>query len=257
MSQDAQANLIQNALKYSIETSINSTQLEEENKLLRDQLKKNEELLSEFDEALPRAKYLQKELKDKQEKIEQKRKELVDIQEAIISTLNNQSQTKESAPQASLAPIPMVMNRVQDLLMTLTESAVDSASTSIPILSLFKVSDQLNQLYDVLSEKGIIEETPEERDNRMTQFVVAQKQILEHLKAMLAAADAEVPEEEEEEEEEIPPQPHVTTVEVVDENEETPAKEEENTEAQAAEDAPATNPETTPTEEVKPEEKAE
>lgn len=196
-----QSDLVQNALKYAIETSINSSKLEEENKVLREQLKKNEELLNDFEEAVPRAKSLQQELKDKEAKLEKKRQELIEIQDAIISTLNNQNQTESATPQKSLAPIPMVMNRVQEVIMALTENAVDNRTTSIPIMSLFKVCDELNQLYDVLVEKGIIEEDEEERNTRMEQFIVAQQQILEELKKMLSNAASQANGEEEEEEE--------------------------------------------------------
>ena len=43
----------------------------------------------------------------------QKRKELIQIQEAIISTLKAQAQTSQEDPIDSLRPIPIVMNNIE------------------------------------------------------------------------------------------------------------------------------------------------
>jgi len=206
------------ALQFAIETTKNCKTVEDENKALREQLKKNLQLLNDYEEAAPRAKILREQLKVKEQKLENKRKELIELQDAIISTLKSQKQPKESNSQESLAPIPIVMNRIQQLVMNLSETAVDQKTTAVPILSLFKASDALNQLFDALVEQKIIEEGPQEREARIKQFVSAQQQVLEQLKKMIQKAE-EAPEEEEfvaEEEEEGEPAASPKIEEVVE-----------------------------------------
>ena len=191
-------------LQFTIDTTLNSKKIEEENNTLREQLKKNEQLLNGFDEATPRARSLQAQLKEKEEKLENKKLELIELQESIIATLRTQSTPKEQNPKEELAPIPIVLNRIQQMVMNLTETAVDQNTTSIPILSLFKASDLLNHLFDALVDQKIIEENEQEREARIKQFVLAQQQILEQLKKMLQQAEEEeMLEEEEEIEEEL------------------------------------------------------
>ena len=188
------------ALQFAIQTTLNAKKLKQENDQLRQKLKENEDLLSDFEQAEPRAKALQAELKEKERKLEQKRKELIQIQEAIISTLKSQAQAPQENPMESLRPIPIVMNNIQDLIMKLTENAVDQRTTAIPVLDLFGVSDKLNRLYDALAEQEIISETPEEKEARNQEFVESQQEILTQLKAMLSAIEEDEEEVNEEEE---------------------------------------------------------
>ena len=216
------------ALQFALQTTINAKKLKAENEQLKLKLKENEQLLSDFDDAAPRAKSLKAQLKEKEQKLEQKRKELIQIQEAIISTLKAQAQTSQEDPIDSLRPIPIVMNNIQDLIMSLTETAVDNQRTAIPVLDLFSVSDKLNRLYDALADQQIISETPEEREQRNQEFVANQQEILNQLKDMLAAAEEEDDDEPEEEEKEEKPK----VVEVQTEEEE---KKEEAAPEQSAE----------------------
>ena len=235
------------ALQFAVQTTLNAKKLQQENDALKQKLKENEQLLADFEDAAPRAKSLKSQLKAKEEKLEQKRKELIQVQEAIISTLKAQAQPSNEDPMDSLRPIPIVMNNIQTLIMGLTEKAVDNRTTAIPVLDLFGVSDKLNRLYDALVEQEIITETPEEKDARNQEYVANQQQILTKLKEMLASAEeeeelveeeaAEAVEEEEEKKEEKP------KVEVVEEKpaEEKPA-EEQPAEQQQAEQQPEAAP---------------
>ena len=223
------------ALQFAIQTTLNARKLKDENEQLKLKLKENEQLLSDFDDAAPRAKSLKAQLKEKEQKLEQKRKELIQIQEAIISTLRAQAQAPQENPAETLRPIPIVMNNIQELIMSLTENAVDNRTTAIPVLDLFGVSDKLNRLYDTLAAEDIISETPEEKDKRNQEFVANQQEILNQLKSLLSAAEEEdelVEEEEEERHEEEKPK----VVEVS--NEEENKKEEETTPAQQEQPAP-------------------
>ena len=245
------------ALQFAIQTTLNSKKLQQENEQLKLKLKENEQLLSDFDDAAPRAKSLKAQLKEKEQKLEQKRKELIQIQEAIISTLKSQAQPRQENPVDSLRPIPLVMNNIQELIMNLTENAVDQRTTAIPVLELFGVSDKLNRLYDALVDQEIISETPEERDQRNQEYVMNQQQILDQLKDMLSAVEEEDANQDEEEdqepEQEQPQEEKQKVVEVTNEEEE--AKEEAKPEEAKPEEAPA-QPAAQPAEEKPAEEAA-
>lgn len=224
------------ALQFAIETTLNTKKLKEENETLKSKLAENEKLLAEFDDARIRAKSLRTQLKEKEAKLEAKRKELIQIQEAIISTLQSPAQQQQEDPEEALVPIPIIMNRIQELIMSLTESAADKQSTAIPVISLFNTSEKLNKLYDALVEQDIIHETQEEHDERYANYVATQQKIVSQLKDMLAAAQAEGADLEEEEEE-------------IPEEEEEPAKEdapkvvEVTEEEEKKEESPAPAPE--------------
>ena len=227
------------ALQFAIQTTLNARKLKDENEQLKLVLKENEQLLSDFEDAAPRAKSLKAQLKEKEQKLEQKRKELIQIQEAIISTLRVQAQAPQENPAETLRPIPIVMNNIQELIMSLTENAVDNRTTAIPVLDLFGVSDKLNRLYDTLAAEEIITETPEERDKRNQEFVANQQEILNQLKSLLSAAEEEDEAEDEEEEEKQDEEEKPKVVEVTNEEEK---KEEAAPEAQpAAQEQPAEN----------------
>jgi hypothetical protein len=74
------------------------------------------------------------------------------------------------------------MNTVLKQITDLTERAIAEKSIGIPILSVFKTSEALNHLYGTLAEKGIISESDEEKQERIGQYVAAQKAILTKLK---------------------------------------------------------------------------
>ena len=204
------------AINLAIETTNNALAVEQENLKLKEQLRKNQQLLEDFDSAIPRAQYLQTQLKEKQAILEQKQKDLVEIQNSIISMLKNQGQDEQVQP--SLESIPIVMNRVQRFVTDLSEAAVDQKSIAIPIVQLFKVTDALNKLYDALVDTKVIEETKEEKEQRTKNYVEAQQEIISKLRAVAqqsqaaqAATLVEVEEEDEDQQVKSSPEAAKTT----------------------------------------------
>lgn len=239
------ADLSAAAIKLAIETTTNALVVEQENAKLKEQLQKNLQLLGDFEIAAPRAQLLQKQLKEKEAILEQKRQELVEVQQSIISTLQNQSQAPIDQGQQSLAAIPTVMNHVQKLITDLTEEAVNQKTIAIPILSLFKAAGVINSLYETLSNNGIIQESQEEKQDRINTFVSTQQDILAKLREVVQSAqDSQLHDVEEEEAENEPSKPQVEEV-----TEEKPAETETpaTTEASTATEQPASS-ETTPAE---------
>lgn len=235
------ADLSAAAIKLAIETTTNALVVEQENAKLHEQLQKNLQLLGDFEIAAPRAQLLQKQLKEKEAILEQKRQELVEVQQSIISTLQNQSQAPIDQGQQSLAAIPTVMNHVQKLITDLTEEAVNQKTIAVPILSLFKAAGVINSLYETLSNNGIIQESQEEKQERINTFVSTQQDILTKLREVVQnAQDSQL--QEVEEEDEVDNEPSKPQVEEV--TDEKPAE----TEKPAATEVPATTEATTETE---------
>jgi hypothetical protein len=188
------------AIQLAVETSLQAASVEDENKELRAQLQKNLDLIENFEVGSGRARALEQQLRDKEAKLSQKRSELISVQAAIIATLKVQGESPPPVAGASLEVIPLVIGKVQKSVTTLTEAAIEQKTISIPILSLFKVSESLHQLYDALAEKGVIEETDDEKRERIHKFVSSQKEILTGLKAIAERfqASAQRPRVEEE-----------------------------------------------------------
>lgn len=185
------------ALQLAVETTLNVSAIEKENERLRGELQKNLEKLRDVDTAVAHTQALQETLKAKEAELEQKRKDLIEIQSAIIGTLKAQAQEAPAAPQPSMESIPVVMNRVQKFVTDLTESAVDQKSIAIPVFSLFKVTDMLSKLYDAVVEAKIIEETDEERRQRSDAYAAAQQEILSELKQIIERAQQQAQTQEE------------------------------------------------------------
>jgi hypothetical protein len=180
------------ALQIAVETTAQAAQVEQENEQLRAQLKKNQADIEAFGVAAPRVRSLQQQLHDKQAEIEQKRKELMALQASIIDLLKNPPESAAPPDSGSLEVIPIVMNTVLKQITDLTEGAIAQKSIGISILAVFKASETLNRLYGTLSEKNIIEESDEEKQERMSKYVTAQREILMKLKA-IAARPPEAP----------------------------------------------------------------
>ena len=181
------AQLSSAAINLAIETTMNALSVEKENGKIRDQLKENQQILNDFDAAIPRARNLQNKLKEKEALIEQKRKELVELQTSIIATMLKQDQQPQQQ-EMTAEFIPTVMNQVQKLINDITESAVDQKTLAVPILSLFKVSSAINKLYDTLASSNVIDETNEEKEARIRDFISTQQNILLKLRAIAEGA---------------------------------------------------------------------
>jgi hypothetical protein len=178
------------ALRLAVDTTAQTIAVEQENQEIRAQLQKNLELIESFDAVLPRSQALQQQLREKKAELESKQSELIGLQSAIISFLKNPPQSQQSE---SLAVVPIVLNKVQKDITALTDAAVAGKTIAVPILSLYKVSEGLNRLYETLVEQGIIPETPEEKQQRIQGFISAQREVLGRLKAIAQAAQAQEP----------------------------------------------------------------
>jgi hypothetical protein len=178
MSQSHQAE----ALHLAVETTSQSLSVEKENEELRSQLRKNSALIEQFETVSTRTQQLQDQLRQKKAELESKQNELIGVQSAIISILKN---PQSHSPQSdSLAIVPAVLSKVQSDITELTDAAVAANTIAVPVLSLFKVSERLHQLYNLLVDKDVISETPEEKQERLQRYLVGQTEILSKLKAI-------------------------------------------------------------------------
>jgi dsDNA-binding SOS-regulon protein len=180
------------ALRLAIETTAQALAVEEENKGLRAQLQKNLELLDNFDAVVPRAQQLQQQLRQKKAEVEAKQAELIGLQSAIIATIKNPP-APPAGQSETLAVIPVVMGKVQKDITSLTDAAVSEKSITVPILSLYKVSDGLHKLYETLVDQKVIEEGQEEKQERLQRYLTAQREVLLGLKTLAQQASAPPP----------------------------------------------------------------
>lgn len=181
-----QNNLKQQALLLAAESTANALAIEEENEKLKVEIKENLKAIEEFELSCPKAEELKRQCREKEELVEQKRKDLVELQSAIIKAYTNQK-NNVNAPQPSLNSIPIVMNRIQKYITDITDAAVTQKTISISIIALYKLAESLKQLYDNLADEKvkIINETPEEKEERIRQYAKSQTDILAQLKANL------------------------------------------------------------------------
>jgi hypothetical protein len=174
------------ALRLAVETTSQSLSVEKENEELRGELRKNSALIEQFETVSTRTQQLQDQLRQKKSELESKQNELIGVQSAIISILKN---PRSHSPQSdSLAIVPAVLGKVQSDITELTDAAVAANTIAVPVLSLFKVSERLHQLYNLLIDKDVISETPEEKQERLQRYLVGQTEILSKLKAIAQRA---------------------------------------------------------------------
>lgn len=152
---------------------------DEKIKQILDLLKENGETANEIEDILPSAKTTKKEKSEKDRVISEKQKELIELQNTLIS-LRERKQPKTEKIK-SWEPISIVANKMQELVSALSEQAIDEKTTSVPILSIFKVNNALNQLYEQCTQYGYIEETPELKQHREELFSKIEKEILDKL----------------------------------------------------------------------------
>lgn len=165
------------AINLAIETVQNTIAIEQENKNLKDQLSSNMKIMDDLDIVIPRAKMLQQQLKEKKDLIEQKKQELVQLQQSVIASLIQKSE-HEPPSETSLEAVPIVLNRVQRFITDLSEAAVDNKTIAVSILSLVKVNEALDRLYDAAVDSQVIKETKEERDARIKTNSNANQEII-------------------------------------------------------------------------------
>ena len=169
------------AIGLAVESIQNAIVIEQENQNLKEQLSSNMKIMDDLDIVIPRAKALQQQLKEKKELVEQKRQELVDLQKSVISALTRKPEPALPT-ETSLEAIPIVMNRIQRFITDLTDSAVDNKTIAVSILSLVKVNEALDRLYDAAVDSQVINETKEERDARIRNNTSTNKDIIEKVR---------------------------------------------------------------------------
>lgn len=181
--------LLAKVIQFSIEKANETKRLEEENQKIEASIEETNEILSQLDDSKETGKQLKAELAKSEEDVKRKQKELIELQNSLVALLKNQ-QPKDTK-HSSLEPIPIVINRIQDFIMKLTETAIDEKTIAVPILSIFKVNDGINSLYDLCVQKDMINETPEERTQRMTQYAQRQQAVIEKLKEKMSYSENE------------------------------------------------------------------
>lgn len=165
------------AIGLAVETIQNTIAIEQENKNLKEQLSNNLKLMDDFEVVIPRSKALQQQLKEKKDLIEQKRQELVELQKSVIAALVQKPEAG-SPPETSLEAIPIVMNRVQRFITDLSDTAVENKTLAVSILSLVKVNEAIDRLYDAAVDSQVIKETKEERDIRIKNNTNSNQEII-------------------------------------------------------------------------------
>ena len=200
------------AIQLTLQTKAKTAQIKESTASLKTQLVQNQQLLGELDIAIPHSQLLIKELDDKKAELENKRKQLADLQAALIQQIQNPLPEKKEEIPKSIAVLPIVLGSVLKFFTDLTEAAVNQQDITIPVYSLLKVGDSFNRLYTTLTDKGVLHETEDEAKERKSTFLHNQATILNGLKNIIAAKDAE----EEEEKADATEEKAATTEEKVD-----------------------------------------
>ena len=149
---------------------------EKEIEALYKQLQENENLENELSEVLPSTKERMKEMNEKDAIIREKQKQLIELQNFLLSTKTTKKEMQ------SLEPVPIITNRIQDLVCKLSEQAIDEKTTAVPILSILKVYNALNELYKQCADFGYINESKEMIEKRAREFENAQQSIVDKLK---------------------------------------------------------------------------
>lgn len=200
--------LANQAIQLALETTSSTLALEEENAKRKEELAKNISLLEDFDVAAPRAALLQKTLQQKREELENKRKELAQVQDALIHNLTNPDKGQKNNTE-SFQALPIVLNRVHKFVTDVTEEAVDKKALQVSLIEIVKLNETLQAFYDKLVQMNLIQESDEEKTKRQQNFYQNQQVIVQSLQNVLSI-HKRIAEEEEEKGEPAPKVEEVT-----------------------------------------------
>ena len=120
----------------------------------------NETLEDELADLLPQSNAHKTILKEKDNIIQEKQKQLIELQSLLIQKMKSKS-VKKTEETHSFEPIPIVTNKIQFLLSKLSEQSIDEKRTEVPIKSILKVILALDQLYQQCIDYKFINETEE------------------------------------------------------------------------------------------------
>ena len=173
------SDLLSKAVQIAIQQTVEKNKTENQIEQLYSALNENQELENEISDVLPstHSRILINEEKDAI--IEEKQKQLIDLQNLFLRMKSKKEDSKNRIE--SWEPVPIVINRVQDLIAKLSEQSIEEKTSEIPILSILKVNTAINQLYDQCVQYGYINESPEMKKQRITEFAQMQKNILDNL----------------------------------------------------------------------------
>lgn len=172
--------ILNKCANIAIESTLNMQSEQKTIQLIEQSLKENSNIIDEFEANKPSVDSVISENREKDEQIKKKREELLKLQQAYIR-IKSLKKKEDSQEVKSWEPIPIVVNRAQDLIMKLSETAINENSIGVPILSIFKVNDAINTLYDISVEEGFIQETDDEKQIRLEEYAAKQKHVLDIL----------------------------------------------------------------------------
>jgi hypothetical protein len=185
----ASSDIAGTAIRLALETTAQTLAIEKETESLRQSLAANLQLIGDFEASVPRADALRAQLREKEALIAQKRSDLISLQAALIGVLKNQPPQQEISPDA-LKPIPIAMNRVQQFVYHLTESAIEQQAVGVPITAVLGVAAAFHRLYDVLVSTGRIQETEGEKERRNAGYAGSREEVIALLRQLAATAKA-------------------------------------------------------------------
>ena len=155
-----------------------------ESNLIKKRIEKNHVMMNEFVQTLPEAEKRNQILRDKDKIIEERKIMLGELQQSLLlakeSKLNQQFDNDQNLNQ-SYEPIPIIVSKLLDLLYKLSESALDHADNSVPLQSLLKVNESIEQLIDLCYQEKFITESEEKNEKRKEENKIIQQTILENL----------------------------------------------------------------------------
>jgi hypothetical protein len=128
-------------------------------------------------------------LHEKEAEIAEKRSDLIALQSALIKAVQNPKSQNLPNPE-SLKAIPIVMSRVQNFVYHLSEGAIDQGILTVPINAVLGVTDAIGKLYDVLVDTGKLQETPEQKNERIAKYTERRQEVIAVLQRAVAQAKA-------------------------------------------------------------------
>lgn len=148
-----------------------------ENKELKLRISENNSLLEQFENSKKQTSEQQKEIIKKKMIIEEKKKELGELQKAYIALLEGKEREIDS-----LQPVSIILNRIQDFIMQLSDKAVNDERKATSVRYLLTVCRSINELYNQCVSHSIIEESFEDALIRRNSLREQETEIYEMLR---------------------------------------------------------------------------
>ena len=138
-------------------------------------------IIEDLTSSIPDLDETMKKIKEVDDQIKEADQMLTTSNEALLELISNNSKAKPSTPGPMLSS---VLNNVQNALFEIALEAAGNGKTSVNLLYLIDVEDQVSKLIEDMTNKGMYPEAPETMKQRIDYISQHNRKIVQFLELL-------------------------------------------------------------------------